>query len=304
MSQSLETNIKILIRKLFGSGFQLRPVPSETSTIFIAEFGENKDSLVIKLARDATSELQREQRILDELDALQIPVPTVLYTQENHPFNNRLYTITRYIPGPDMDQVIRWNDQRTHRIFTQIALVTRQLTTVSLEQIPDAFPPEQIQADELQWWEDNLEIIARNRNTTRLLEQVYHAARGIMLNLPSVFGHRDGVQCVTDGEKVFLVDVGAAGANWPDADFARALYACCAWHHGLDFPVWREALQTAYLEGRDLNDADAERIIIFMVYYALRDAAHYASIGKNNRVNRLFNLAEFLLMESRKWFGK
>lgn len=304
MNQIVENNARKLLRQLFSQGFQLKKVPSPTSDIFVAEFLDDTPPAIIKIPRAVNEEALREQRILDSLEGTGIPVPQVLYTQENYPAGNMVYTISRYVKGPSLREVIKWNDDRTHTIFTQIGRLAGQLARLPLNLVPDAFGPQEVQDNELQWWENQLDFISRHRGTTRLLEQIYHAARGIMLNLPLVFGHRDGVQVVTDGSKVFLIDVGSAGANWPDADFARLLYGNMVWHGGDEFRVWREAVQAAYLDHRELSDADVERILILMSYYALRDAAMHASTGKSTHVDRLYVLAEYILHEARRWFRR
>ena len=304
MNQIVENTARKLLRQLYNQGFQLRGINSPTSEIFVAEFLDDSPPVIMKIPRAVNEEALREQRILDSLEGTGIPVPQVLYTQENFPAGNLVYTISRYIKGPDIREVIKWNDDRTHAIFTQIGKLTGQLARLPLNLIPDGFSPQEVQENELQWWENQLEFVSRHRGTTRLLDQIYHAARGIMLSLPQAFGHRDGVQAVTDGTKVYVIDVGSAGANWADADFARMLYGNMVWHGGDQFRIWREAAQAAYLEHRELSDADVERILILMSYYAMRDAATHASTGRSTHVDRLYVLAEFILHESRRWFRR
>jgi hypothetical protein len=228
----------------------------------------------------------------------------VLCTQENHPVGSLVYTVFRYIRGPSIREVVSWNDERTQRTFAQIGELTLQLSRVSLPLVPDALSPDEVQAQELQWWEDNNAWIARHRGTTRLLEYIWHAARGILLVPPTVFGHRDGVQCVTDGTKVHLIDAGSAGANWPDADYARLIYGGYAWYGGEEFKVWRETAQQAYFEGRTPSDADVERVLILMAYYAIREAAIYAGSNRGRHVDYMYHLAELFLVEGKKWFGR
>lgn len=304
MNQIVESTARKLLRQLYNQGFQLKRIPSPTSDVFVAEFLDDTPPVILKFPRAVNEEALREQRILDSLEGTGIPVPQVMFTQENYEAGNMVYTISRYIKGPDIREVIRWNDERTTAIFTQVGRLAAQLARLPLNLVPDAFTPNDVQENELQWWENQQEFISRHRGTTKLLEQIYHAARGLMLNLPTVFGHRDGVQVVTDGSRVFLIDVGSAGANWPDADFARMLYGNMVWHGGDQFRVWREAAQSAYLERRELTDADVERILILMSFYAMRDAAMQAATGKSTHVDRLYVLAEYILHESRRWFRR
>ena len=304
MNQIVENTTRKLLRQLYSQGFQLRKIPSPTSEIFITEFLDDTPPVIIKIPRAVNEEALREQRILDSLEGTGIPVPKILYTQENYSAGGMVYTISNYIKGPDLREVIKWNDERTHIVFTQIGKLAAQLARLPMNLVPDAITPQETQDAELQWWENQLDFVSRHRGTTKILEQIYHAARGIMLNLPLVFGHRDGVQVVTDGSKVYLIDVGSAGANWPDADFARLLYGNMVWHGGDQYRVWREAAQAAYLSGREFTDADVERILILMSYYAMRDAATHTASGRTTHVDRLYVLAEYILHESRRWFKR
>ncbi len=304
MNQIVENTARKLLRQLYTQGFQLRRVPSPTSDIFVAEFLDETPPVIVKIPRAVNQEALREQRILDSLEGTGIPVPQVFYTQENVPAGNMVYTVSRYVKGPDVREVIKWNDERTHTVFTQVGKLAAQLARLPMNLVPDAITPIETQEAELQWWENQLDFISRHRGTTKLLEQIYHAARGIMLTLPPVFGHRDGVQFVTDGTRVYLIDVGSAGANWPDADFARMLYGNMVWHGGDQARVWREAAQGAYLGDRDFSDADVERILILMSFYAMRDAAIHASTGRTTHVDRLYVLAEYILHEARRWFRR
>ena len=304
MDVATENTARKIVRKLFTGGFQLRPLPSQTSIVLGVDFTDGREGVVLKIPTNNEQEILREQRILDAMDSADIPVPQVLYTQENNPVDESVYTIMRRITGPSLHDVIHNDDQQTEAIFTKIGDLTARLAALDPTCIPDALHLQRTQADELNWWETHLDFITRHRLTTSPLDHIYHAARGIMLAPPTAFGHRDGVQVVTDGSNVFLVDVGSAGMNWPDADFARLLYAGVAWYDGAMQRVWREAVQEAYLQNRDLSDADVERILIFMIYYALRDAAQYAVSGKTSHVEDQYQIADYFLKSAREWFGR
>lgn len=299
-----ENSARQILRQIYSGGFQLRPLPSENSSVFLVEFPDDRETVVLKLPKHKTDELEREQRILDTLESLGIPVPQVLYTQENQQVGNAFYTITRYIEGPSIGEIIANDDSQTEAIFSQIGRLAADLSAIPLEQIPDALEAEKVQRDELDWWEKHLDFLTRHRRTTRVLELLYHAARGILLVPPTVFGHRDGVQVVTDGRQVYVMDVGASGYNWPDADFARLLYAGIARYDGANHRIWHEAVRQSYLQSRELSDADVERIIILMIYYAVRDAAYLAAAGKGSHVEAQFDIADYCLSDVRQWFGR
>lgn len=304
MNLTPENTARNVLRHLYPDSFQLRRIASDTKDVFLAEFAGGGEQVLIKMPRGQNPEFVREQRILDQLESAGIAVPPILYTQENRPFGELIYTIQHYVKGPTIAQVMKWDDDRTEVIFANIGQLAAQLSAVSFAAVPDALLAETTQEHELQWWEDYLDFVSRHRGTSPVIWQIFHAARGIMLSPPTVFGHRDGVQVVTDGESIYLVDVGSAGANWLDGDFARMLYGGIVWHGGDEYDTWWKAAQNAYFIGRRPSDADVERIIILMVYYALRDAGMAASAGRTSRVDQLYDYANFFINDVRKWFGR
>ncbi|GEM_PF-6016208 len=304
MTKIVQNTARKILEELYSANFQLHPLQSATSDVFLTEFHDGSEPVLIKIPRATNEEAIREQRVVDALESIHIPVPPVLCTQENKPVGSLVYTVFRYIRGPSIREVVAWNDERTQRTFAQIGELALQLSRVSPAMVPEALTAEEVQAQELQWWEDHNPWIARHRGTTRLLEYIWHAARGILLVPPTVFGHRDGVQVVSDGARVHLIDAGSAGANWPDADYARLIYGGYAWYGGEEHKVWREATQQAYFEGRTPTDADVERILILMAFYAIREAAIYSSTDRNRHVDYMYHLAEMFLVEGKKWFGR
>jgi hypothetical protein len=304
MNSAAETTARNILRDLYTETFQLRRLVSQNKELFVAEFLNGDEPVILKMPRQPNLEFTREQKISDELETAGLPIPPIYFTQENRPFGDIAYTVQKYVQGPNLAQVIEWNDDRTDMIFNNIGQLAAQLSAVPFSSVPDALLAETTQAHELQWWEDYMGLINRHRGTTPLIWQLYHAARGIMLVPPVHFGHRDGVQVVTDTSSIFLVDVGSSGANWPDADFARLLYGGIVWHNGQRFPTWHKAAQAAYFAGRTVSDADVERIVILMVYYALRDAAKAVQEGKSTRVDQLYQYANHFITDVRTWFNR
>jgi Ser/Thr protein kinase RdoA (MazF antagonist) len=115
-----ENTARHVLRNLYGGGFQLRGLGSQSSAVFVAEFSDGREAVVLKLPRNKGDELVREQRILDALETIHVPVTPLLYTQENHPVDALVYTVTRYIHGPDLGQVLAAEDERTEAIFAQV----------------------------------------------------------------------------------------------------------------------------------------------------------------------------------------
>ena len=304
MTRIVQNTARKILEELYSVSFQLHPLQSATCDVFLTEFHDGSEPVLIKIPRATTEEAIREQRVVDALESIHIPVPSVICTQENKPVGSLVYTIFRYIRGPAIQDIIAWDDQRTQRTFTQIGELALQLSRVNLAMVPEALRPEEVQAQELQWWEDYNPWVSRHRETKRLLEYIWHAARGILLVPPTVFGHRDGVQVVSDGASVRLIDAGAAGANWPDADYARLIFGGYAWHGGQPFKVWREAAHRAYFEGRTPTDADVERILILMAYYAIREAAVNADKDRSRHVDQMYDLAQMFLSDGKQWFGR
>ena len=91
MNQIVENTARKLLRQLYSQGFQLRGINSPTSDIFVAEFLDDTPPVLMKIPRAVNEEALREQRILDSLEGTGIPVPQVLYTQENFPAGGMVY---------------------------------------------------------------------------------------------------------------------------------------------------------------------------------------------------------------------
>ena len=109
---------------------------------------------------------------------------------------------------------------------------------------------------------------------------------------PTVFGHRGGVEVITDGDATFtVIDWRDGGATWPHADLGQFLFGVKAWKGG-----WHEdlmpPLMDGYLDGRPLDAEIAQAAHTWEAYKALLIALYLEGLGRTEWTRHLVGIAE------------
>ena len=242
-----------------------------------------------------------EQAVMRALFSLGLEVPPIEFTQEDHPPAPCPFTAMPLIVGRSFEDIYQRDRHAAFRTFERIGRFTVGLASIPLDGVPGSVGVEEARETALNaWWEPQHAALRRHDLYCADFERVFQEVRGLMTAPPTVFGHRGGVEVITDGATTFgVIDWRDGGATWPHADLGQFLFGVKAWKGG-----WHEdlmpPLMDGYLGGRPLDAEVAHVLFMWEAYQALLIALYLEGLGRAEWTRHLVGIAESAILADEK----
>ena len=282
----------------------LHPLDGFINEVYRLDFRSGTPPKVIKVSRipgvaeegfwGGYGEILREQEVIRSLADRGFEVPWIEFTQEDYPSPDIPFTIMPFYAGKPLYEIHRTTPEAARQVVRRIGEFIAGLGAISHADLPVGFTPRMVKKSYTQWWQMHLETFRRHRLYSPRFEQALQHGRELMEREPSVFGNNDGVQCIADGEGVFVViDWVPAGATWPLVDLATRIHLWTAKADavnvkGLDWLPW---LMEGFLGVKTLSAVEQEELTTWRINICLVDAMFFESIGQGDKVSEFITLA-------------
>ena len=286
---------------LYGPTPTLHWFHSEESRVYRLDFGGALPDKVLKVPNHYAHFVTDEQAVMGALSGLSLEVPPTEFTQQDHPQAPCPFTVMPLIIGRSFEDIYQRDRRAAFRTFERIGRFTAGLASIPLDGVPGSVGSEEARGDALDvWWEQQHSSLRRHALDCADFERVFQEARGLMTTPPTIFGHRGGVEVITDGDSTFtVIDWRDGGATWPHADLGQFLFGVKAWKGG-----WHDdlmpPLMDGYLAGRALDAETAHALYTWEAYQALLIALYLEGLGWGEWTRHLIGIAEAAISAGRR----
>ena len=286
---------------LYGPTPALHWFPSEESRVYRLDFGGALPDKALKVPHQYAHFVTDEQAVMRALSGRGLDVPPIEFTQEDYPQAPCPFTAMPLIVGRSFEDIYQRDRRAAVRTFERIGRFTAGLAAVPLDGVPGSVGVEAARENALEgWWERQHAALRRHALYRADFERVFQEARGLMAPPPTVFGHRGGVEVLTDGDSTFtVIDWRDGGATWPHADLGQFLFGVKAWKGGWHADLM-PPLMDGYLGGRPLDAETAQALSTWEAYQALLIALYLEGQGRTEWTASLVGIAEAAILAGRK----
>ncbi len=277
---------------LYGPTPALHRFHSEESRVYRLDFAGARPDKTLKVPNEYAHFVTDEQAVMRALLGLGLEVPRIEFTQEDHPQAPCPFTAMPLIVGQSFEDIYRCDPRSAFRTFDRIGRFIAGLASIPLGSVPGGAGTEEAQENALDvWWERQHFALRQHALCCDDFERIFQEARVLMTPPPTAFGHRGGVEVITDGGPTFaVVDWRDGGATWPHADLGQFLFGVKAWKGG-----WHDdllpPLLDGYLGGRPLDAGTAHVLCIWEAYQALLIALYLDGLGRAEWTPHLIGIA-------------
>jgi Ser/Thr protein kinase RdoA (MazF antagonist) len=307
VSSNNVTFISEVANYLYGARPELQPLDGFINEVYRLDFKGKVQRKVIKVSRipgmaeegfwGGYGEILREQDVIRSLADHGFEVPDIEFTQKDYRSSDIPFTIMPFYSGRSLCEIYETNPDAVEQIIKRVGKFIARLGAIRHEDIPVGFTPHMVKKSYTQWWQIHLETFMKHRLYSKRFEQALRHGQELIGRQPSVFGNNDGVQCITDGEGVFvIIDWGPSGAAWPIADLATRIHLWAAKGdasnvRGINWLPW---LMEGYLNGRTLSAEERAALITWRINTCIVDAMFFERIGQGEKTAGFIALAEQL----------
>lgn len=244
-------------------------IPSEEAHVFRLDFDGARPDIVVKAERPGSCKVAREAVLFPHLSQWDIPIPRLESTHADMPNAPFSFLLMDFVPGAHLETFPAAETEFGESFFHRLGSMIARINAIPLDQVPTDFA---VTPYVSQWQTAAVAHARRVLYDQPGCEGILADVEKVWSTSPSSFCHCQGVQVLTDGATLAIVDWGNAGAAPRMRDLA---YFC--FDFGVAFgsdpgALWRRWVLKGYASTHPLSPEEEDELRILESYAAL-DAA-------------------------------